>query len=296
MTLGENIARLRAEKRLSQGDLAELLDVSRQSISKWETDASVPELDKLLRLAEIFGVTLDELVKGEAEKVAEEKQAEPQIIAYSTNENLHDKGKGNRIGGIVFLVLGMLVTVGLGLYGGGLIGLLFGMPFYVCAVICFVSRGRRTWLWCSWALYFCVDSYLRYGTGLNWRVVFQTFRWTAQMNYMRLFIGWCQFLVLVLLIAATLLSYRRYVPKCVRWTRIAIGWVVLVAMRVIPVWYERSILEQHGIEGYMELLGQAGWSLLENGLEYLRFGLFCYLLIQVHGTLRLKKKEKETDL
>ena len=66
MTLGQNIARLRAQKSLSQGDLADALEVSRQSVSKWETDASIPELDKLLRLAELFGVTLDELVKGES--------------------------------------------------------------------------------------------------------------------------------------------------------------------------------------------------------------------------------------
>ena len=66
MTLGQNIARLRAQKNLSQGDLADALEVSRQSVSKWETDASIPELDKLLRLAELFGVTLDELVKGES--------------------------------------------------------------------------------------------------------------------------------------------------------------------------------------------------------------------------------------
>ena len=66
MTLGQNIARLRTQKNLSQGDLADALEVSRQSVSKWETDASIPELDKLLRLAELFGVTLDELVKGES--------------------------------------------------------------------------------------------------------------------------------------------------------------------------------------------------------------------------------------
>ena len=57
MTLGQNIARLRAQKNLSQGDLADALEVSRQSVSKWETDASIPELDKLLRLAELFGAT-----------------------------------------------------------------------------------------------------------------------------------------------------------------------------------------------------------------------------------------------
>ena len=67
MTLGQNIARLRTQKNLSQGDLADALEVSRQSVSKWETDASIPELDKLLRLAELFGVTLDELEVSEEE-------------------------------------------------------------------------------------------------------------------------------------------------------------------------------------------------------------------------------------
>ena len=65
MSLGTNISRLRAEKRLSQGDLAEVLEVSRQSVSKWETDSSVPDLDKLIKLSQLFRVTLDELVNYE---------------------------------------------------------------------------------------------------------------------------------------------------------------------------------------------------------------------------------------
>ena len=63
MTLGEKITALRNEQKISQGDLADQIGVSRQSVSKWETDASVPELDKLVLLSEIFHVTLDELVK-----------------------------------------------------------------------------------------------------------------------------------------------------------------------------------------------------------------------------------------
>ena len=64
MSLGTNISRLRAEHHLSQGDLAEALAVSRQSVSKWETDSSVPDLDKLVKLSQVFDVTLDELVMG----------------------------------------------------------------------------------------------------------------------------------------------------------------------------------------------------------------------------------------
>ena len=64
MTLGERIYKLRTEKEMSQEDLAVALEVSRQSISKWETNGSVPALDKLVKLSEIFGVSLDELVTG----------------------------------------------------------------------------------------------------------------------------------------------------------------------------------------------------------------------------------------
>lgn len=67
MTLGQHLTHLRTGRGWSQDVLAEQLGVSRQSVSKWETDSSVPDLDKLLGLSELFGVTLDELVKGPAE-------------------------------------------------------------------------------------------------------------------------------------------------------------------------------------------------------------------------------------
>ncbi len=63
MSLGTNINRLRMKCGMSQDALAEKLGVSRQSVSKWETDGAVPELEKLVRLAELFGVSLDELVR-----------------------------------------------------------------------------------------------------------------------------------------------------------------------------------------------------------------------------------------
>ena len=79
MTLGERIYKLRTEKEMSQGDLADALEVSRQSISKWETNGSVPELDKLVKLSEIFGISLDELVTGK-ETEQQEKQEEPEVV------------------------------------------------------------------------------------------------------------------------------------------------------------------------------------------------------------------------
>lgn len=74
MTLGQKIFELRNKQKMSQGDLAEKLNVSRQSISKWETDASVPELDKLIMLSDLFNITMDELVRDELPEKDRKKQ------------------------------------------------------------------------------------------------------------------------------------------------------------------------------------------------------------------------------
>lgn len=61
MELSERLTELRKEKNLSQAELADALNVSRQSVSLWENGSTVPALDKLQFLAEFYGVTLDEL-------------------------------------------------------------------------------------------------------------------------------------------------------------------------------------------------------------------------------------------
>lgn len=65
MTLGQRIHALRSAAGLSQEQLAERLNVSRQAISKWELDTSAPDLDKLVLLGNLFGISLDQLVKGD---------------------------------------------------------------------------------------------------------------------------------------------------------------------------------------------------------------------------------------
>lgn len=62
MTIGQKIIRLRISKNISQEQLAEALNVSRQTISKWETGLSIPKIDKVPYLAEILGVSTDELL------------------------------------------------------------------------------------------------------------------------------------------------------------------------------------------------------------------------------------------
>lgn len=62
----DNLIQLRKLHHMSQEELAEKVEVSRQTLSKWETGDSLPDIEKCTRLADIFGVSLDELVNYEA--------------------------------------------------------------------------------------------------------------------------------------------------------------------------------------------------------------------------------------
>ena len=64
MSLGQNLLFLRKMRdNMTQEELAELLNVSRQTVSKWELDAAYPEMEKLLALCELFSCTLDQLIR-----------------------------------------------------------------------------------------------------------------------------------------------------------------------------------------------------------------------------------------
>lgn len=67
MKIGEKIARFRTDLNLSQEELAEKIDVSRQSISKWEMNQAVPQIDKVLMLCKLFNISADALLRDEME-------------------------------------------------------------------------------------------------------------------------------------------------------------------------------------------------------------------------------------
>ena len=89
--LGEKIWRLREEKGLSQEALAEMLEVSRQTVSNWENDRATPDAYKLKQLCEELGVSADVLLEtGESDPVREEKNYEPSkddvnVVGRKTN-------------------------------------------------------------------------------------------------------------------------------------------------------------------------------------------------------------------
>ena len=77
MTLGKRIAMLRRQKGLKQDDLANTLGVSSQAVSKWENDQTCPDISLLPRLAEILGVSVDELLSGKKNELAETAKVLP---------------------------------------------------------------------------------------------------------------------------------------------------------------------------------------------------------------------------
>lgn len=164
MNLGENIHRLRTARNLSQGDFADALEVSRQSVSKWENNSAVPELEKLMKMAELFEITLDELVSGErkaepsAPLLSEEAAAERIIyVEKPASEPPAKRGlTTQQIIGIVLLGFGglsLIVFTVAGIFTGNyLLGLFIGLPMILCGLICLVCK-KNVGLKCAWAIY-----------------------------------------------------------------------------------------------------------------------------------------------
>ncbi len=97
MILAEKIVKLRKGRGWSQEELAEQLDISRQSVSKWEGGLSVPELDKIIRMSEIFGVTTDYLLKEEDLNREWEAGGENKHIPVDDHHNKENQPTGRHV-------------------------------------------------------------------------------------------------------------------------------------------------------------------------------------------------------
>lgn len=97
MSLGENLQFLRKKENITQEQLAEQLNVSRQSVSKWESDSAYPEMDKLLQLCNLFHCSMDDLVQKEISQVYIEDKAD-----YDNHFNEFSKYVSLAVGVILF--------------------------------------------------------------------------------------------------------------------------------------------------------------------------------------------------
>lgn len=193
MTLSERIAALRTGLGMSQGDVAEKLEVSRQSVSKWETGQSVPDLDKIIKLADLFGVTVDALVReGERPQPPQPAQGqepkpsqapEPQPAQPPEAQVVYLKEKGGltatQKAGVCVEVVGLALAL-LGLVGAGALLVLIGAGLIILGLPLLLAR-KHPWLICGWlvvglslAVLNPYTSVTPWGliSGLQWLVIF----------------------------------------------------------------------------------------------------------------------------
>lgn len=210
-TLGERIYKYRTARGLSQLELSELLEVSRQSVSKWETDVAVPELSKLVKMAEVFEISLDELVLGkeeEKEEAAEEHEIKDEITPKI--EKVRETSRMKMGFGFFFLGVGTLLSFLILLLTADILATLFIFtPFGLCAFFC-LRQFRHAALWCVESWYVCFMAYFNYATGISWSPhIISVLRPTGHENIWRTILSFVFFFMLVFFIVMTVLAYRK---------------------------------------------------------------------------------------
>lgn len=143
MSLSEKILSLRTQLGLSQEELAEKLAVSRQSVSKWETGQSVPDLDKLIKLADLFGISVDELVR-EGERPQPPEPPQPQMVYVKEKRSL----TGTQTAGVCLELIGLALDL-MGLVGAGILLVFVGAALIVLGLPLLLAK-KHPWLIFGW--------------------------------------------------------------------------------------------------------------------------------------------------
>lgn len=107
MNFSEKLLALRKSEEMTQEQLAEQLGVSRQSISKWEGDQAVPELDKVIMLSDIFNVTIDYLLKPSE---IDELSVKTELLEKQQHQMLTRERKRTRINQCIIYALGIYLV------------------------------------------------------------------------------------------------------------------------------------------------------------------------------------------
>ena len=284
MSLGETIYRLRTEKNLSQGDFAEKLEISRQSISKWENNIAIPDLEKIIKLSEIFEVSLDELVKGEQLHLKIESVIDVQ------QEKMKEIGVPPRkIAGTILLCMSFFVVMFFLIAGGGLAGLIFAMPFLSCGILCFVLK-KNVGLWCAWDVYVLFDIYMSYATGISRASILHTFEWTYQMNYMRLAIAWISVLSLAVMIAVTVVHFGKqpFDSEQKGRKKLIIVWVALGLIQAVVMLWGYTGLYKYIMENIFEMAFI--YRLISIVISWSKIIVFTMALVFTARFIKMKKQ------
>lgn len=113
MEFNNKLYNLRKQKRLSQEELANRLNVSRQTVSKWEVGDSTPDMEKLIAISDLFEISLDELVMDKAPAHVGETSTKSEIVSELKQKVLTDENKQKAKRGlkIVAIIFGIIVLI-----------------------------------------------------------------------------------------------------------------------------------------------------------------------------------------
>ena len=136
MSLGENLQYLRAREGVIQDQLAERLDVSRQSVSKWESGTSFPEMDTLLKLCDMFHTDMDTLLRGSVEKSLSEDSA-----GYDRFMTLYAQKTAGGVSAVVGSVALWSLLSALGL--SEMLGMAMMLLIIAVAAVIFIASGME---------------------------------------------------------------------------------------------------------------------------------------------------------
>lgn len=294
MNLGEKIFRLRTEKNWSQSDLAEALDVSRQSVSKWETDASVPDIDKLVRLSDLFGITLDELIRDTRDcRINGDKEG---VLPSEINGRTIPQGECmpiRKIVGIVILSIGFLLAMLLVLQGDAVPALIAFLPFLTCGLTCFLSR-RRIVLWCLWEIAFFYTVQVGRGSSIGWRSVFNPYYYQYGINGG---LVWsCFFLIALLALTIwTFFSFRKIEILLSKSQKVLYfcGLGLFAVLEVLNFLPGIRYLSMEQYERLVSLQMVPLVSFFLQMLDWMCIALFVVLGVITMGMIRKKRNEKE---
>ena len=109
MNLGERLFELRKAKSLTQDEVAEKLNVTRQTVSKWETNQSTPDFDKIVPISELFEIGVEELLTGKKEE--KQKKEEVQEEKVITKQEAKEKSAKVVSGSIFIYILAVALIM-----------------------------------------------------------------------------------------------------------------------------------------------------------------------------------------
>ncbi len=186
MNIGENIYRYRTASGMSQTDLANALEVSRQSVSKWENNSAVPDLERIINMSRLFGVTLDELVFGE--------KPEPKLeVINELPPQLTFNIKPRVAAGALILVFGMvsfLLSIFWGdhLWFGEEIGELISLMISLIGISLAATNSIRVFAVCS--IVYMLYSFVSYSVIERDSIPSYTFMFAASFVLLIWFLVW----------------------------------------------------------------------------------------------------------